>query len=45
VSVAERGAPKRARFLVLTSLRGYSAGWLRGDAIAGLTVWAVSPHG
>ena len=23
------------------SLRGYRAGWLRGDVIAGLTVWAV----
>jgi SulP family sulfate permease len=26
---------------VFTSLRGYQAGWLRGDVIAGLTVWAV----
>ena len=26
---------------VFTSLRGYRPGWLRGDAIAGLTVWAV----
>ena len=24
-----------------TSLRGYRRGWLRGDALAGLTVWAV----
>jgi high affinity sulfate transporter 1 len=23
------------------SLRGYDTGWLRGDAVAGLTVWAV----
>jgi high affinity sulfate transporter 1 len=29
------------RFPVFTSLRGYQRGWLRGDAIAGLTVWAV----
>jgi SulP family sulfate permease len=27
--------------LLFSSLRGYRAGWLRGDAIAGLTVWAV----
>jgi high affinity sulfate transporter 1 len=26
---------------VFTSLRGYQAGWLRGDLLAGLTVWAV----
>jgi sulfate permease, SulP family len=26
---------------VFTSLHGYRAGWLRGDLIAGLTVWAV----
>jgi hypothetical protein len=26
---------------VFTSLRGYRPGWLRGDAVAGLTVWAV----
>src|SRR6202000_1246051 len=25
----------------VTSLRGYRAGWLRGDVIAGLAVWAV----
>src|SRR3954467_5092639 len=29
------------RLLVFSSLRGYRRGWLRGDAIAGLTVWAV----
>src|ERR1700745_2300030 len=29
------------RLPVFTSLRGYQAGWLRGDVIAGLTVWAV----
>ncbi len=34
-------AAGRARLPVFTSLRGYQAGWLRGDAIAGLTVWAV----
>jgi sulfate permease, SulP family len=26
---------------VFTSLRGYRGGWLRGDVVAGLTVWAV----
>jgi len=26
---------------VFTSLRGYDRSWLRGDLIAGLTVWAV----
>src|ERR1700744_6746322 len=26
---------------VFTSLHGYRASWLRGDVIAGLTVWAV----
>lgn len=26
---------------VFTSLEGYQPGWLRGDAVAGLTVWAV----
>jgi high affinity sulfate transporter 1 len=26
---------------VFTSLRGYDRGWLRGDLVAGLTVWAV----
>jgi sulfate permease, SulP family len=26
---------------LFSSLRGYRAGWFRGDAIAGLTVWAV----
>jgi sulfate permease, SulP family len=41
VSVDGKSAPKRARFPVFTSLRGYRPGWLRGDAIAGLTVWAV----
>jgi len=29
------------RLPVFTSLRGYQPGWLRGDAVAGLTVWAV----
>ena len=29
------------RLPVFTSLRGYRGGWLRGDAVAGLTVWAV----
>jgi sulfate permease, SulP family len=26
---------------LFTSLRGYDTGWLRGDVVAGLTVWAV----
>jgi high affinity sulfate transporter 1 len=30
-----------ARVQVFTSLRGYRAGWLRADAVAGVTVWAV----
>ncbi len=29
------------RLSVFTSLREYRRGWLRGDAVAGLTVWAV----
>jgi high affinity sulfate transporter 1 len=29
------------RVPLFTSLRGYDRSWLRGDAIAGLTVWAV----
>src|ERR1700754_1388394 len=29
------------RLPVFTSLRGYRSTWLRGDLIAGLTVWAV----
>lgn len=40
----EHGAerkPGRARLPMFTSLRGYQAGWLRGYAIAGLTVRAV----
>ncbi|HEX6501367.1 MAG TPA: SulP family inorganic anion transporter [Micromonosporaceae bacterium] len=36
----EAGATS-ARRRVFTSLRGYRAGWLRGDVVAGLTVWAV----
>jgi sulfate permease, SulP family len=31
----------RVKLPLFTSLRGYDAAWLRGDAIAGLTVWAV----
>jgi MFS superfamily sulfate permease-like transporter len=30
-----------SRVPVFTSLRGYRPGWMRGDAVAGLTVWAV----
>jgi MFS superfamily sulfate permease-like transporter len=29
------------RLPVFTSLQGYRPRWLRGDAVAGLTVWAV----
>jgi high affinity sulfate transporter 1 len=29
------------RFSIFPSLHGYDRGWLRGDAIAGMTVWAV----
>jgi sulfate permease, SulP family len=29
------------RLPVFASLRGYQRGWVRGDAVAGLTVWAV----
>jgi sulfate permease, SulP family len=29
------------RLPLFVSLRGYRSGWLRGDAVAGLTVWAV----
>jgi sulfate permease, SulP family len=29
------------RLPVFTSLHGYRPGWLRGDTVAGLTVWAV----
>ena len=32
---------RRLRLPLFTSPRGYDAGWLRGDVIAGLTVWAV----
>src|ERR1700712_2497905 len=30
-----------ARIPMFTSLRGYRSQWLRGDLVAGLTVWAV----
>ncbi|HZA81590.1 MAG TPA: SulP family inorganic anion transporter, partial [Actinomycetes bacterium] len=33
------GAP--VKLPLFTSLRGYDTGWLRGDVVAGLTVWAV----
>lgn len=41
VTAVGKAAQKRPDFPVFTSLRGYRAGWLRGDAVAGLTVWAV----
>ena len=31
----------RAKPWLFTSLRGYDRRWLRGDLIAGLTVWAI----
>ncbi len=38
----DRGStPARWRLPVFTSLRGYQPGWLPGDLVAGLTVWAV----
>ncbi len=33
--------PRRRAPLLFGSLRGYQKAWLRGDLIAGLTVWAV----
>ena len=41
VSGDAEGMAKRARLPVFTSLHGYRAGWLGGDLVAGLTVWAV----
>jgi SulP family sulfate permease len=35
------GASNLSHVPVFTSLRGYRPGWLRADAVAGLTVWAV----
>jgi high affinity sulfate transporter 1 len=35
------GHGARVKLPLFTSLRGYHAGWLRGDLVAGLTVWAV----
>jgi hypothetical protein len=34
-------ATGRTRRLLFTSLAGYDRTWLRGDVIAGLTVWAA----
>jgi sulfate permease, SulP family len=31
----------RVTLPLFSSLRGYDTGWLRGDLVAGLTVWAV----
>jgi sulfate permease, SulP family len=31
----------RVKLPLFTSLRGHDTGWLRGDVVAGLTVWAV----
>ena len=35
------GDGARVKPPLFTSLRGYHTGWLRGDVVAGLTVWAV----
>jgi SulP family sulfate permease len=35
------GHGARVKLPLFTSLRGYHTGWLRGDVVAGLTVWAV----
>ena len=32
---------RAARSQVFASLQGYERGWLRGDLIAGLTLWAI----
>jgi Sulfate permease family len=41
VSSSGKRARAVARLPVFTSLQGYRPAWLRGDAVAGLTVWAV----
>jgi sulfate permease, SulP family len=41
VSGDAAGVARRSRLPGFTSLQGYRAGWLRGDLVAGLTVWAV----
>jgi sulfate permease, SulP family len=41
IAVAATRGAHRMRLPVFTSLRGYRPGWLRGDAVARLTVWAV----
>ena len=38
-AAAERSASQASRFF--PSLRGYERSWLRGDLIAGITVWAI----
>jgi SulP family sulfate permease len=38
---AQHGGRAVLRHLLFPSLRGYRPAWLRGDLIAGLTVWAV----
>ena len=35
------GVAEHRRLPLFTSLGGYDPGWLRGDVVAGLTVWAV----
>ena len=36
-----RDDARRMPSRLFSSLRGYRGGWLRGDVVAGLTVWAV----
>lgn len=38
---ARGGGPRRLSSFLFTSLAGYRKNWLRGDCVAGLTVWAV----
>lgn len=39
--MSDSAAARRRRWPVFRSLAGYDRAWLRGDVIAGLTVWAV----
>ena len=40
--MADRGQrPHGRRAAVFVSVRGYERSWLRGDLIAGVTVWAI----
>jgi SulP family sulfate permease len=41
VTSAVRSSPSHRPWPIFASLAGYDRGWLKGDVIAGLTVWAV----